>query len=157
MIRYIEININNCMQYGKVIEEGLRNTSLKRIRVKIDPAIVSKECDFTKCDGYEGYILEENAGSLKVLVLTPDMTIEDIPAEFLEYLASEDEADTFEEFKKFIIQRLVKDGKAENDPLLQNICNSDCINDIEQYVKQCGYTGDNLSELYKDFILDENI
>ena len=91
------------MQYSKVIEEGLKNTSLKRIRVKIDPAVVSKECDFSKCNGYEGYILEENAGSLKVLVLTPDMTIEDIPEEFLEYLASEDEVDTFEEFKKFII------------------------------------------------------
>lgn len=140
----------------RVIREGLNNTSLKRIRVKIDPAIVGNECDFSKCDGYEGYILEERAGNLKVLVLTPDMTIEDIPMEFLEFLASEDEADTFEEFRVFIMQRLIKDGKAENDPLLQNIQNSNCISDIEQYVKQCGYTGDNLSELYKDFIIDEN-
>lgn len=155
MIRYNEININNCMNFTKLIKESLKTTSLKRVRIKVDPALVNAECDFSNCNGYEGYILHEKAKSLKILVLSPEMTIEDIPTEFLEILNKQEMCDTFEEFKVFLIKNLIKDGKPENDPVIQQIMNSNCIDEVEQFAKQSGYTGDNLSELYKDFILTD--
>jgi len=72
------------MEYTKVIEESLKKTALKRIRVKVDPALVTAGVDFSKVDGYEGYVLEECMGRLRVLVLSPDMPICDLPEEMLE-------------------------------------------------------------------------
>ena len=54
MIRCNEININNYVKYNDLIFESLKKTALKRIRIRVDPAQVSAEADFSKVDGYEG-------------------------------------------------------------------------------------------------------
>jgi hypothetical protein len=143
------------MEYGKVIEESLRNTSLKRIRIKVDPAKVGTGFDFAKCEGYEGYVLEECMGRLRVLVLSPDMPICNIPEEFIEAIAEQQDIDVFEEYKAFIINNLIKDGKTINDPLLEQIKNVSDINSIEVLISQAGYSGDRLAKLYRDFITNE--
>ena len=144
------------MEYTKVIEESLKKTALKRIRVKVDPALVTAGVDFSKVDGYEGYVLEECMGRLRVLVLSPDMPICDLPEEMLEIVADKVDSDVFEEYKAFVMNRLIKDGKTINDPLLEQIrCSAD-INSIEVLINQAGYTGDRLAELYRDFITNEN-
>lgn len=144
------------MQYFKIIEESLKSTSLKRIRVKVDPALVTAGVDFSKVDGYEGYVLEECMGRLRVLVLSPEMPICDLPEEMLEVVADKIDNDVFEEYKAFIINRLVKDGKTTNDPLLEQIRCSGDINSIELLINQAGYTGEKLATLYRDFITNEN-
>ena len=143
------------MKYNDLILESLKKTSLKRIRIKVDPALVTKEADFSKCDGYEGYVLEEGKGHLKILVINPELGIEDIPIEFIEAIADEADYDSFCLLKEYIINRLLKDGKAENDPVLIQIGQSDCLNSIEQLISQHGYTGDKLAELYKGFLTDD--
>ena len=145
------------MKYNDVILESLKRTALKRIRIKVDPAQVSAEADFSKVDGYEGYVLEEGKGHLKILVLSPEMSIHDIPEEFIELLASEADYDSFCLLKEFIIKKLIKDGRVENDPIITQIANSNCLDDIERIINQCGYTGDKLTELYKGFITDEEV
>lgn len=48
------------MSLNKTVQEALSNlTSLKRIRLKVDPKD-NTLADFTKLNGYEGYILEEH-------------------------------------------------------------------------------------------------
>ncbi len=144
------------MHYDRIIQESLRNTALKRIRIKVDPALVNASADLTGLDGYEGYVLEECMGKMKVLVLTPDMPIHDIPEEFIEMLSTQHDADVFEEFRAFAIKNLIQDGMPENSPTLEQVRNSSCLNDIEQYLKQSGFTGERLSDMYRDFITNDN-
>jgi hypothetical protein len=144
------------MHYDRIIEESLKKTALKRIRIKVDPAKISAECDFSKVEGYEGYVLEECMGRLKILVLSPDMPICDLPKEVIEAIANKQDTDVFEEYKAFVISKLIKDGKTINDPLLEQIKGSGDINSIEQLISQSGYTGDKLACLYRDFITNEN-
>ena len=144
------------MHYDKIIQESLKKTALKRIRIKVDPALVNASADLTGLDGYEGYVLEECMGKMKVLVLTPDMPIHDIPEEFIEMLSTQHDADVFEEFQSFAIKNLIQDGMPENSPTLQQVRNSSCLNDIEQYLKQSGFTGERLSDMYRDFITNDN-
>lgn len=48
------------MSLNKIVQEALSNlTSLKRIKLKVDPKD-NTLTDFTKLNGYEGYILEEH-------------------------------------------------------------------------------------------------
>jgi hypothetical protein len=144
------------MHYDRIIQESLKKTALKRIRIKVDPALVNASADLTGLDGYEGYVLEECMGKMKVLVLTPDMHIHDIPEEFIEMLSTQHDADVFEEFRAFAIKNLIQDGMPENSPTLQQVRNSSCLNDIEQYLKQSGFTGERLSDMYRDFITNDN-
>ena len=155
MIRCNEININNNVKYNDLILESLKKTALKRIRIKVDPALVSAEADFSKVDGYEGYVLEEGKGHLKILVLSPEMSIEDLPVEIIQAIADEADYDSFCLYKAFLIRTLIKDGYADNDPILTQIQSSNCINDIEVLIKQYGYSGDRLAEIYKKFLTDD--
>ena len=156
MIRYNEININNYVKYNDLIFESLKKTALKRIRIRVDPAQVSAEADLSKVDGYEGYVLEEGKSHLKILVLSPEMSIQDIPVEYIEMLSAQDEYDSFCQLKGYLTGKLIQDGMVENNPIIQQINNSQCLNDIEAIIKQCGYTGDKLAEVYRDFITDES-
>jgi len=156
MIRCNEININNYVKYNDLIFESLKKTALKRIRIKVDPAQVSAEADFSKVDGYEGYVLEEGKSHLKILVLSPEMSIQDIPVEYIEMLAAQDEYDSFCQLKGYLTGKLLQDGMVENNPIIQQINNSQSLNDIEAIIKQCGYTGDKLAEIYRNFITDES-
>lgn len=139
------------MRYNTIIENHLQNlTSLQRIRVKTDPKYLTKEGTPENCPSYEGYILEEGAGRLKVLILPPDLCIEEIPLDLIEYIADEDHLQTFEELKEYILQQL---SLEEGNPLTSQILNSTCIKDLDQFIKQSGISGDQLADLYSGFIL----
>lgn len=139
------------MRYNLVIENSLnRLTSLQRVRVKTDPKFLQKEGTPEKCPSYEGYILEEGLTKVKILVLPPDLTIEEIPTDLIEYIADEEKADAFEDLKVYIIKHL---GLKENNPLISQIINSTCINDIETFLKQTGLDEKKISDLYSSFIL----
>lgn len=143
------------MQYVKIIEESLKNTSLKRIRIKVDPALVTAGTKLKGLDGYEGYVLEECMGKLKILLLSPDMGVHEVPEEFIEVLAAQNDLDVFEDFKAYAIKNLIKGGTPENSPTLEQIKNCNCLNDIEQFLRQGGFTGERLAELYRSFITND--
>jgi hypothetical protein len=142
------------MKVDRAIEETFKKSNLKRIRIKVDPRQLVNQ-GFEHCDSFEGYVLEECMGKLKILVLTPDMAVHDIPEQFIEMLATQHDMDVFEEFKAFAIKNLIKDGMPENSPTLEQVLNSGCLNDIEQYLKQSGFTGERLADMYRDFITND--
>ena len=144
------------MKYLSLLQESLRSLTLKRVRIKIDPAQVTKECDFTKCTGYEGYVLEECGGSMKILVLSPEMPVHQIPDEFLEILSDVHEHDTFSEFKALVIKHLAARGKTETDPVSQDIIKSETVGEIESALRQAGATEEDLTKLYRHFIEHED-
>lgn len=143
------------MHYNKIIEESLKKTALKRIRIKVDPALVNAGTELRGLDGYEGYVLEECMGRLKVLLLPTDMGVHEVPEEFIEVLAAKNDMDVFDEFKTFAIKKLIKGGMPENSPTLEQVRNCNCLNDIEQFLKQSGFTGERLADLYRGFITND--
>lgn len=156
MIRYNEININNYVKFRQIIEESLNKTALKRVRIKVDPAKISTEHDLSKVDGYEGYILAEGVGTLKILVLSPEMTVDDIPEEFIEAIAKDDKLETFEELKSYILSEMLKSGTQEGDPILCNVASSNNLCDIETFLKQKGFTDEKIAQLYRNFIMHDD-
>jgi len=143
------------MKYISLLQESLKNLTLKRVRIKVDPAQITKECDFTKCTGYEGYVLEECGGSMKILVLSPEMPVHEIPEEFLEILSDVQEQDTFSEFKAMVIKHLATKGKTETDPITQDVLKSETVGEIESALRQAGVTEEDLTKLYRHFIEHE--
>lgn len=155
MISYNEININNYVKFRQIIEESLNKTALRKIRIKVDPAKISAEQDLSKVDGYEGYILAEGVGKLKILVLTPELSLEDIPEEFIEAIAEDDKLETFEELKSYILSEMLKTGTLEGDPILCNVASSNNLCDIETFLRQKGFTDEKLADLYRNFIMHD--
>lgn len=139
------------MKYNFIIENCLKNlTSLQRIRVKTDPKYLAKEGKPEKCPTYEGYILEEGLTKVKILVLPPDLSIEEIPTDLIEYIADEEKADAFDDLKVYIIKTL---GLKEENPLITQLQNSQCIDEVETFLRQTGLDEKQISDLYSGFIL----
>jgi hypothetical protein len=155
MIRCNKININNSVRYCNIILETLNKTALKKVRIKVDPALINSGIDLSKINGYEGYILAEGVGKLKILVLSPELTIDDIPEEFIEAIAEDDKLETFEELKSYILSEMLRSGTQEGDPILCNVASANNLCDIETFLKQKGFTDDKLANLYKNFIMHD--
>jgi len=140
------------VKYNLVVENTIKNlSSLKKIRIKADPRfILNAQNDLSNCPSYEGYVLEEGLSKVKVLILPPDLSIHEIPTELIEYISAENKAGVFDDLKVFIIKKL--DFKEDN-PAIHQIANSQCINDVETFLKQQNVNEDQILELYKEFIL----
>jgi len=150
------------VKYNDLILESLKKTALKRVRIKVDPSKMNREADLSKIDGYEGYILEECAdGNLKILVLSPEMSIHDLSPDMIQAVVdddaiSDDEPDSLDELKEFIIMKLMASGKNPNDINIQKIVQTQNLDEIEQHLAQLGIVNDELADLYRDFITHEN-
>jgi len=144
------------MRFRHILEESIKNTSLKRVRVKVDPGQISSECDFAKCTSYEGYILTEGVKTIKILVLSPEMSIEDVTPDMIEYIANEEACDCIDDLKAFIIEKLMNNGTVASDTIIKNINNCSEISDVEAFLKQSGYDAESINEIYRSYILDES-
>jgi hypothetical protein len=142
------------MKYDQIITESLSNVSLKKVRIKVDPASVSVAEDLSKCNGYEGYVLAEDQSFMKVLVVMPgatgEMTVMDVPVEYLELLLQNLDCIRFNDFKRFIITSL---DISDDDPVIQQIEASESIEDIEVFLKDRGMTDEEIANLYKYYIV----
>jgi len=142
------------MKYDQIITESLSNVSLKKVRIKVDPASVSVAEDLSKCNGYEGYVLAEDQSFMKVLVVMPgaagEMTVMDVPVEYLELLLQNLDGIRFNDFKRFIITSL---DISDDDPVIQQIEASESIEDIEVFLKDRGMTDEEITNLYKYYIV----
>lgn len=139
------------MKYNFLIEKHLKQlSSLQKVRIKTDPRFVKQESDLSNCPSYEGYVLEEKLASFKILVLPPDLSIQDIPIELIETIADEHNENIFAELIMCFIREL---NLKEGDPLMQQFLNCSCIDEIEQFALQHGLSQDQITNIYKEFIL----
>jgi hypothetical protein len=156
MLSITAFNINIIMGFHKTLKESLNTTNLKRIRIKTDPLKVANNKDFKNVEGYEGFILSESMGRFKILVLAPDMPIMDIPPEMLEHMHQEHDVDVLTSLKNHCKEFLMKSkNKKQDDPVFANIDNSNCLGDVETFLKQNGVTTEELNGLYRGFIENE--
>lgn len=149
------------MGFHSILNESLKNTRLKRVRVKTDPSCVADNIDFRNIAGYEGYIISEHNKNIKILVLNPEMSIADVTDDMIEYIANDNtfcQNTVLDDFKSMAKNALVREkNKKENDPVFGNIDNCNSIDDLEVFLKQNGFTELELNDLYRKYITDENI
>jgi hypothetical protein len=138
------------MKYTQIFLESLQCTSLKRVRIKIDPAAISVSEDLSKCNGYEGYVLAEDSSVVKVLVIRPDTGKEanviNVPPGYLETIIQDDMQNKLTELKGFIITAL---NPAVDDPIIQQIQSSESTDDIESFLRDRGLSSEDITKLYK--------
>ena len=141
------------MKYELIIENNLKQTALKRVRIKVDPSLVYQAEDLSQCDGYEGYVLAETGDVPKVLVMSPDgvSSVMDIPQQFLQMLMSDEESEALRAFKEYICNICELDTST---PEAEILLNAATIEEIEAILKQVGLTDDELKVLYRSFIAD---
>jgi hypothetical protein len=142
------------VKYDFLIEQSLKATSLKKVRIKVDPSLVSTARDLSECDGYEGYILAECGNIFKVLIISPDNTNAintiEVAGEHLE--DADDEMDVIKAFIEFILRKYCVDV---NSPLAMQLFTANSIEMIEAALKQQGHSDEDVKILYRDFITDE--
>lgn len=142
------------MKYELIIENSLKQTALKRVRIKVDPSLVYQTEDLSQCDGYEGYILAETGDVPRVLVMSPDgvSSVMDIPQQFLQMLMSDEESEALRAFKEYICTVCELDTST---PEAEILLNAPTIEEVEAILKQVGLTDDELKVLYRSFIADK--
>jgi hypothetical protein len=142
------------MKYDRIITESLDKVTLKRVRIKVDPASVSVAEDLAKCDGYEGYVLAEDQSHMKVLVVMPGtsgkITVMSVPVEYLELVLQNLDQLRIDNFKRFIITSL---DISDDDPVIQQIQSSESIEDVEIFLKDRGMSDEEMTKLYKYYIV----
>lgn len=141
------------MKFDRLIFESIHKTNLKKVRIKVDPANVSVAEDLAKCNGYEGYVLAEGQVATKIMVIVPDgtsaMPVIDVPNDCIQQLIQRPDSIELDKFKRFLINSLnVSDG----DPLVIHIISCTTIDDIEVFLKDNGFTEDDITKLYKYYI-----
>jgi hypothetical protein len=142
------------MKYDQIITESLDKVTLKRVRIKVDPASVSVAEDLAKCDGYEGYVLAEDQSYMKVLVVIPgtsnELSVISVPIEYLELVLQNLDQLRIDNFKRFIITSL---DISDDDPVIQQIESSESIEDVEVFLRDRGMTDEEITKLYKYYIV----
>lgn len=127
-----------------IINEYFQRRNVRRIRFKVDPTLKD---GFDVATTYEGYVLSENYDEETVIYIpTGDqMGLHDI----MGILPIPDRLGPI----KDEIAEMLK-GKPGEEYLPQ-IYNSDCFDEIQQYLKHVGYTDEDIIELLKCVITNE--
>lgn len=141
--------INIHVKFDLLLETCINKlTALPRVRIKVDPSAILQADDLSECPSYEGYVLEENDGVVKVLMLQPTVGIETLPASSIEF-TDDCDVSVLDELKDFILQELqLQDG----DPLLLQVANCSSLDELEAFLQQSGCSESDMMELYRKFI-----
>lgn len=138
-------------KYNQVISEFVKQTDLKRIRIKTDPKISS---NFAHANDYEGFVLEED-GLGNVVVYIPELEDElEVPYGNYSLCDTEDpyENPQFENLKKHIIINLIEnDMIEEEDPEIENIMTFNCIYQLHNHLNQKGMEDDEFLDMLKSY------
>ena len=139
--------------FDDILTDCLKQKGLRYIRFKVDPHL---NAGFKESDSYEGFILHElsyeSCGGAMINGIPPLLKIL-MPGgpkpgifDIKQPIITPNKPPAIEIFKQFIYKRLInKIGNKE----LEQIKNSDNINDIEIYLKQSGMTDADLIKIYK--------
>lgn len=141
--------INIHVKFDLLLETCINKlTALPRVRIKVDPSAILQANDLSECPSYEGYVLEEDDGVVKVLMLQPTVGIEMVPASSIEF-TDDCDVSVLDELKNFILQQL---QLQEDDPLFIQVANCSSLDELETFLQQSGCSEGDMMELYKNFI-----
>jgi len=139
--------------FDTILTECLKSKGLRYIRFKVDPTL---NRGFEESESYEGFILHElnneacggpmSGGIPPMLkILMPGGAMPGI-FDIKKPVITPSKPNAIKMFKKFIAKKL---SKQLDNKELEQIKNTDNIDDIEQYLKQGGLTDNDIMNLYK--------
>lgn len=135
------------MKYNHVFENSLKKlSSLQRVRIKTDPKFFAQEGLPEDCPSYEGYILEEDLDTVKVVLLAPKMPIKRISLNDIETV---EDNDTLTDLKLFIANKL---NLTCDSPVYGQIHSATTIYELEVFLKQFGLDAESICDLYGEYI-----
>ena len=142
-------------RYNQVISEFVKQTTLKRIRIKTDPRT---ESDFAHANSYEGFVLEED-GLGNVVVYVPELG-DELEVPFGDYTpcGSTDyqENPHLDSLKKHIVNDLIHSGELDaDDPEIENISSIGCIYQLHNHMNQKGVEDEQFLDILKSYFSNE--
>ena len=142
-------------RYNQVISEFVKQTSLKRIRIKTDPKATS---DFARANEYEGYVLEED-GMGNVVVYVPELGDEiEVPHGQYTSCGQGDEGENphLDGLKRHIAGSLIEsEDLDEDDPEIENILSMGCIYQLHNHLTEKGVDDDKFLDILKGYFANE--
>jgi hypothetical protein len=129
------------MKFDSAINSLFKKT-LKKIRVKVDPLYASSE-NFMDFDSYIGYILEEDAESLRIMVVKPGYPVVNFPRTAMLPSTILDSFTTFVESKISLLK-----GNTSHLRRIQ----ASSFEQLEELLSNGGYTNKEILGFYRDFL-----
>ena len=140
-------------RFNTLLESHLGSTELSRIRIKFDPA---NENDERK--EYVGYVLEED-GSGGVIAIVPKLGPDAMsfsPDQFEPM--SGGCGDPLAKFKKHVVEFLMVRGFHDKiSEHMEHIINAGSPQEIEKIVIACGCESSMMTDLYRDYVSNEQV
>jgi len=143
------------MHIDLLIENTLRNSKLKRVRVKVDPSELAVFGYENVCS-FEGYVLEECGTSVKVYMLNVPKEIDpvqDVEKKHVTPIEEPPLPTSFKNVKSKIIEALKKQGIDQTVPQIKQIENSNSLDFIETFLRELKFDEKKISDLYKAVLL----
>ena len=147
------------MYVDLIIEKTLKESKLKRVRIKVDPSELAI-FGYEKVSSFEGYILEEGVSSVRVFMVGIPAGINPIQTVDRQHITPIEPcppSPKFFEFKSKILQHLEKEGISKDTPQYQQIQNCNNPEFIDTYLKELKFDDGKIANLYKAIFLTENI
>lgn len=134
-------------KFSKLMENTFRNTTLRRVKLKVDPAFCEKG-EISKYQGYEGFILAEKGNKVKIYIENfAGGIITTIPSDMIDVQSG---LTKLEKLKLNVLLYLKEEKNLKfNDNLVQMVMNSSCIQMLEAYLLDNGCTERDLLEIYR--------
>ena len=140
----------------KIFLESFDKSNLLKVRLKIDPA-KTKLKEFSKLNGYEGYILNEDLmdRTFDVLMLGDfdDPIIRNIPMDCIDNDSIVSKLDKFKIAAKAYLIYRAKANQEEDAEVFTDVELAKSINDIEKKLKDFGLNNEQVCEVYKLYVL----
>ena len=138
------------MKFNNILEQALNNTTLKRVRLKTDPQDRSNPINSFP---YEGYIIEENEGILRIMVMDPDYQ-DDGVVDMSPCDVEPAGGQTFEQFKQFALKYVMNKNKGDcSEASIDNILHAGDIQHLESFLKEQGVERTEFEQMSKLFLM----
>ena len=140
--------LNNRMKkFSRLLENTLRSSNLRRVRLKVDPAFCVNG-EISKFQGYEGFVLAEDGETAQMYIDNFDGGVmADIPCGMIDV---ESGLTKFEKLKMNALIFLKEEKDMTFDsPLVQMIMNSSDVEMFEAFLTNNGCTEKDLLEIYR--------
>jgi hypothetical protein len=149
------------MRFNLLVENALNDINLTRVRLRMDPKIPEHN-DFAHMHGYEGYILEELDGHVKVLVVNRDMdpmqsmlqSLVNVPSDMASTCTQDNSQ--LGKLKQFIVSNIQDKLDDQNRyALVQQLDNTTDTQQLEMLLGQIGFDKEEIETLYKTYLNNE--
>lgn len=137
-------------RYNEILCDHIRNTELRRVRVKTDP---NTKNYLSFGHGYEGYILEEEENGV-ITVMIPDFSSDNnifkLEPDEYDDLGSNDSC-SLEHLKHIALDYMPISDDEEKRIEIANMEDIHTVDDLETYLRAKNVTNDDMVNIFKDF------